>query len=168
MRRVVFAHLVYPPLRVVPDGLRIFFGQRHQRVLLAQEAAQAAVDETGLVPRGLAAFGRFNGLIDQGVRRVRRVHLRPAQCQHHTKQRIGFGRRWALGQLLAQGFGAAEPAQCVKAERLNAGPQRALNFSQRSRHGLAASNGHQYGGGALKLAPQGNWGGVVLHRFREG
>jgi hypothetical protein len=61
---MIFAHPVYPPLRMVPDSLRAFFGARHQLVAFAQKAAQATVDETGLVLCGVAPLGGFNSLVN--------------------------------------------------------------------------------------------------------
>ena len=150
---MVYAHPVYPPLRMVPDGLRAFFGQRHQLALLAQEAPQAAVDEASLVLRGVAALGCFNRLIDQRVGGVRRVFFGASQRQRNAQQRIGFRRRRAFGKLLTQRFGAAQPAQGMKGQRLNAGAQLRVHILQGRRHRLAIANGHENRGCALKLAP---------------
>ena len=155
--RVVLAHPVYPPLRVVPDRLRMFFRLGHQCVALAQEAAQAAVDEAGLVHRGLVALGGFHGLVHQRVggvtgtvalrqvagSRVARAAFRTGQRQRNTQQGVGLRWRRPLGQLLAQRFGPAKPAQRMKTQGLHAGPQAGVDVFERSGHGAAAANGHQ-------------------------
>ena len=92
--------------------------------------------------RSLAAFGRFYGLVHQHIRGVGRVPLIPGECQRDAEQCIGFGWRWAFGQLLAQRFGAAQPAQGVKPERLHAGAQGGVHLFQRGREGLAVPHGH--------------------------
>ena len=139
---MVLAQPVYPPLRMVPDGLGIFFGLCHQLVALAQKPAQAAIDEARLVPRGFASLGGLNGLVNQCVRVVGRTTLVPTKCQRYTQQRIGFGWGRPLGQLLAQGLGTTKIAQRMEAQRLNAGPQGTFNIFQSGRHGLAVSNRH--------------------------
>ena len=154
VKRVVFAQAVHPPLRVVPDGLRVAVGLGDQRVTLAQKSAQAAVDEAGLMARAFAAFGGFNRLVHQHIRGVGCVFLIPGQRQRHTQQGIGF-RRWrAFGQLLAQGFGAAQPTQGVKSKRLHTGAQGGVHLFQCGGEGLAVPHGHQQTGCALKLPPQ--------------
>ena len=140
---MVFAHPVYPPLRVVPDRLRIFLRQRHQRIALAQEAAQATIDEAGLVPGVFAALGGFNGLVDQRMPGVRRFLLGPDQRKSHTEQGIGIGWRRARRELLTQGLGAAQLPQGVKSQRLHAGPERGVYVLQRRRHRAARADGHQ-------------------------
>ena len=153
MLGVVLAQALHPPGRMVPARHGVVVGGRHQGVALAQKAAQAAVDKAGLVQRRVAAFGRFNRLVDQRVGGVRRVLFRASQRQRDAQQRIGFGRRRAFGELLAQRFSAAQPAQGVKGQRLNAGAQLGIRIVRGRRHRLTVANGHQNGGCAWKLAP---------------
>ena len=121
MLGVVLADPVDPPLRVVPDRLRVFFGDGDQLVALTQKPAQTTVDKTGLVGGGFAAFCSFDGLINQRMRRVRRLVFAPNQRQNNAQERVCFRRRRASGELLAQGFCAAQPAQGMKPQGLNTG-----------------------------------------------
>ena len=119
MLGVVFAQLVHPPLRVVPHRLRIGVGPAHQRIALAQKAAQATVDKTGLVGSGRSALSCLHSLVDQRVRRVRGIFFAPNQRQHHAQKRIGFRRGRLFGKLLAERFGSPQPAKRVKAQGLH-------------------------------------------------
>ncbi len=162
--RMIFTHTVYPPLRMIPDSLRIFFSQRHQRITFAQESAQATIDKAGLMTRSFAALGRFNGLVNQRMGRVGAISVVATQCQCHTKQRVGFGWRRAFSQLLAQGLGAAKPAQRMKTQRLHTRPQLGVHIFQGGRHGLAVPHGHEQGSRTLQLTPEGDLDRVFLHR----
>src|SRR5256885_14109750 len=66
---MVLAQTGDPPGRVVPDGLRLVVGGGDQGIALAQEAAQAGIDEAGLGARG-PLLGSFHRLVDQGEWRV--------------------------------------------------------------------------------------------------
>ena len=156
--RVIFANLVYPPLRVVPHCLRALFSQRYQRITLTQKTSQAAVNKAGLVRRGLAALGGLYCLINQGMRGVGGIGFIPYQGQHHTQQGIGLRRRRSFGELLAQRLGTPQPAQRMKTQRLNAGAQRAVNIFKRCSHGLPVFDRHEQGRSALQLAPKRNLG----------
>ena len=121
----------------------------------------------------LAAFGGLYSLVNQRKSSVGwcgRVRFSidaaaPRQRQHHAQQRIGLGRWRAPDQLLAERFGAAQPAQCVKAKRLHAGSQLRVDIFKRSCHRLAVTHSHQKRGCALQLAPQRNLNWSFLHFF---
>ena len=100
---------------MVPDRLGFAFAHGQQFGPLAQKTPQTTVDEAGLVLRCFVLLGGFHGLVDQRVFGVHRFIDFRRQGQRHAQQRIGFGRRWPARQLLAQRFGAAQPAQRMKA-----------------------------------------------------
>jgi hypothetical protein len=105
---------------MVPARDRVALDRGEQRLALAQEAAQAGVDEGLLRTRVLAAFGGFDRLVDQREGLVEGALLLRGQREGGAQQRVGR-RRWRLlRELPAQGVGAGELPQHVVGERLRA------------------------------------------------
>ncbi len=146
-----------PPARMVPARDRIAVSGRQQRFALAQEAAQAGVDEVGLGAGGGIALGGFHRLVDQGERLVVAVLRIPGQRQRGAQQRVGRRRRRPLGQ---QCLGPAQIAQCLEGQRLRRRPQGRVQPGQRRRGRFALANGGQNAGGSLQLPPEGNGSAV--------
>ncbi len=91
--RVVAPQALDPPARMVPLRDRLVLGGRHQLVALAQEAAQAGVDEAGLRPRDRVALGGLHRLVDQREGLVGRA-TRPSQASAsavHSRASAGGG-----------------------------------------------------------------------------
>jgi len=154
MLRMVLAQPLDPPRRVVEAGHRVVVGGGHQGVALPQKAAQAAVDERRLGPRGGVVLGSLHGLVDQGEGFVGRLVRVPAQRQGRAQQRIGSGWRRAGGQLPTQGVGAAQLPQHLEQQGLDPGAQSRIDRREGRRARLAAANGLQGPRNSGQLLPQ--------------
>ena len=132
---------------------RIGLGRGNQRPPLAQEPAQAAIDEASLAAGGTAALGRFHGLVHQRERFVGGLFVAPTQGQGRAQQRIG--RRWrsALGQPLAQRLGPPKVAQRLEGQGLHAGAKARVNLPEQRRGGTAGAHCLHRLGRALQQAP---------------
>ena len=151
---VILAQPLDPPRRVVEAGHRVVVGGGHQGVALPQKAAQAAVDERRLGPRGGVVLGGFHGLVDQGEGFVRRLVRVPAQRQGRAQQGIS-SRGWrAGGQLAAQGIGAAQLPQHLEQQGLHPGAQTPIHRRKGRRARLAAADGLQGSRHSGQLLPQ--------------
>ena len=152
--RMVFADTVNPPLRMVPDSLGFALARGQHGLAFAQKPAQTAVDETRLVSGFFALLGSFYRLVHQGVSGIKRLIDLRGQRQRHTQQGISLRRWLAADQLLAQSLGQTQPAQRMKAQGLNAGPQVGCKALQLGCHGAAGAHCHQQRSGALQLQPK--------------
>ncbi len=160
---MVLAQTGDPPGRVVPDGLRLVVGGGDQGIALAQEAAQAGIDEAGLGARG-PLLGSFHRLVDQGEWRVRCPGLIPGQGQGRVQQCADARRRVARGQLLLQRLGTAQLAQYLEQQRLDAGAQRLRHARQHAAAGLAFKHGLQALGDGVELLPKRRCGRCLRRR----
>gem|GEM_PF-5898279 len=142
LRGVFALQALDPPARVVPAGLGVRVGQRHQRIPLAQKTAQTGIDETGLPCSG-TALGRFHRLVDQREGRIRCLGFIPRQRQCRAQQGIHLGGRGLGRQLGAQGLGPAQIAQHLEQQRLD-------TRAQRGRHGLQQAGARLSGADGLQ------------------
>jgi len=133
MRGMVTLQQFDPPGRKVLARDDIAGERRPQASPFAQIAAQHRVDE---------AFGtlrrRFDGLIDQGMRRVRRLRIDELGQGADQQFAHRFGRR-AVDQTREQGIGEAALAHAAVGDVLDGaartGRDAAGGFGQRLRHG---------------------------------
>ena len=97
LARVVPLEPLDPPARVVPLRDRLALGGRNELVALAQETAQAGIDEARLGARARLALGGFDGLVDQREGFVGRTVRVPASASavHSKASAAGGGVRLA-------------------------------------------------------------------------
>ncbi|MPM99607.1 hypothetical protein SDC9_146799 [bioreactor metagenome] len=151
---MVFPEPGNPPGRVIPDGHWIAVGRAHQGIALAQKAAQAGIDETGL-RACRAILGGFHGLVDQGEGRIRGLRLIPGQSQRRAQQGTDLGCRCARRQLLLQRLGTSQIAQHLEQQGLHSRTQALRHLCQHSLAGLATQDAVQGLGHCIQLLPQG-------------
>ena len=155
LTRVFGLQALDPPQGVIPKGLWVGVGQGHQVFTFTHEAPQTGIDETALgVRRSLLARG-FNRLVDQGVYRVRRRSVLPAQGQGGTQQSVG-SRWWGFaGQLFAQRHRASQLPHDLKSQRLHTGAQFGGHSFDFRRQRTPCSHTLHHRCGRLQQLPQG-------------
>ena len=157
--RMVATHALYPPERVIPARLRILFDPPQQRVLFAQVAAQAGVDEAGQPLRQLELLQGLHRLIDHGVGGIADIAdgglwQQQRECQSEQRARGALGR--TLGQQRDQRAGLAPVAQRVESQRLCARAQARGHLGQRVGQGTALLDGQEGTGRRGQLIGQGD------------
>jgi hypothetical protein len=114
LRGMVAPQRVDPPARMVPHRLGLRARALEQCVPLAQEAAQAGVDEARLRPQRRVAPRRLDRLVHQGEVRVACRLVVAQQGQREQQQGIDRRGRRAARELRPHALRHAEPTHRIE------------------------------------------------------